>query len=68
VSAISRATGFGRIDRYAKSVAEEICLLVQVETAEALREVEAIAAVQGIDGIFIDPQGTEKIALQFGNT
>ena len=55
VSAISRATGFGRIDRYAKRVADELCLLVQVETGEALKEIEAIAAVQGIDGIFIGP-------------
>jgi 4-hydroxy-2-oxoheptanedioate aldolase len=30
-------------------------LLVQVETGEALKEIEAIAAVQGIDGIFIGP-------------
>jgi 4-hydroxy-2-oxoheptanedioate aldolase len=55
VSAISRATGFGRVDRYARRVAEELCLLVQVETGEALKEIEAIAAVEGIDGIFIGP-------------
>ena len=34
---------------------EELCLLVQVETAEALGEIEAIAAVDGIDGIFVGP-------------
>ena len=34
---------------------EELCLLVQVETAEALADIEAIAAVDGIDGIFVGP-------------
>ena len=33
----------------------ELCLLVQVETAEALADIEAIAAVDGIDGIFVGP-------------
>ena len=55
MSAITRATGFGRVDRYATRVIEELCLLVQVETGEALQEIAAIAAVQGIDGIFIGP-------------
>jgi 4-hydroxy-2-oxoheptanedioate aldolase len=34
---------------------EEICLLVQVETQAALDEIEAIASVDGVDGIFIGP-------------
>ena len=53
VSALTRATGFGRVDRYATSAAAELCLLVQVETVDALREIEAIAGVEGVDGIFI---------------
>jgi 4-hydroxy-2-oxoheptanedioate aldolase len=55
VSSLTRATRFGRIDRYAKSAAEELCLLVQIETGAGLRELEAIAAVGGVDGIFIGP-------------
>jgi len=55
VAALTRATGFGRVDRYATSAAGELCLLVQVETGDALRELEAIAAVEGVDGIFIGP-------------
>jgi 4-hydroxy-2-oxoheptanedioate aldolase len=34
---------------------EEICLLVQLETKDALQHLEAIAALDGIDGIFIGP-------------
>ena len=55
VSGSSRATRFGRVEGYARRAEEELCLLVQVETGEALAEIEAIAAVDGIDGIFIGP-------------
>jgi 4-hydroxy-2-oxoheptanedioate aldolase len=51
----SRATRFGRIPGYWQRAHEEICVLVQVETVEALGEIEAIAAVEGVDGIFIGP-------------
>ena len=51
----TRASNFGRTTDYAARAAEELCLLVQVETAEALAQIEAIAAIDGIDGIFIGP-------------
>jgi len=52
---VMRASNFGRIARYEARAADELCLLVQVETAEALDELEAIASVDGIDGVFIGP-------------
>ncbi|MFG1230273.1 4-hydroxy-2-oxoheptanedioate aldolase [Xanthobacter wiegelii] len=55
VSALTRATRFGRVKNYAREAARELCLLVQVETQEALDQIEAIAAVEGVDGIFIGP-------------
>ena len=55
VAGTTRATRFGRVKDYAKRVQEELCVLVQVETQEALDNIEAIAAVDGIDGIFIGP-------------
>ncbi|WP_422695976.1 aldolase/citrate lyase family protein [Cupriavidus necator] len=51
----TRASNFGRTSDYASRAADELCLLVQVETAEALDQIEAIAAIDGIDGIFIGP-------------
>ncbi|WP_420395414.1 HpcH/HpaI aldolase family protein [Nioella sp.] len=51
----TRATRYGAVKDYATRAHEEICLLVQVETAEALGQIEAIAAVEGVDGIFIGP-------------
>jgi len=55
VSALTRASRFGRIPNYAKACGDELCLLVQIETLEALDNLEAIAAVEGVDGIFIGP-------------
>ena len=55
VSAVTRATKFGRVEGYAKRAAQELCLLVQVETQEALDALEAIAAVDGVDGVFVGP-------------
>lgn len=55
VSALTRATRFGRVVDYMKSCEEEICVLVQVETQEALNEIGEIAAIDGVDGIFIGP-------------
>ena len=55
VAGITRATRYGLVEGYTANADSEICLLVQVETAEALNHIEAIAAVDGVDGIFIGP-------------
>ena len=51
----TRASRFQRIKDYAKKAASEICVLVQIESQEALDNIEAIAAVDGVDGLFIGP-------------
>ena len=55
VAGTTRATRFGRVKDYARRAHEEICLLVQVETQQALDNIEAICAVEGVDGVFIGP-------------
>jgi 4-hydroxy-2-oxoheptanedioate aldolase len=55
VAGTTRATRFGRVKDYAQRAHEEICLLVQVETQAALDSIEAICAVDGVDGVFIGP-------------
>ena len=55
VAGTTRATRFGRIKSYFKTATDEICVLVQVESREALGHIEAIAAIDGIDGVFIGP-------------
>jgi len=55
VAGTTRATRFGRIQGYAKRAHEELCVLVQVETKEAVDNIEAICAIEGVDGVFIGP-------------
>jgi 4-hydroxy-2-oxoheptanedioate aldolase len=55
VAGTTRATRFGRVKDYAKRAHEETCVLVQVETQEAVDAIESIAQVDGVDGIFIGP-------------
>ena len=55
VSGVSRATGFGEIAGYHKAARDQIAVLLQVETLQAIDQIEAIAAVPGVDGIFVGP-------------
>jgi len=40
---------------YLARAEEEICILVQIETPEAMGRVDEIAAVDGVDGVFFGP-------------
>ena len=51
----TRATAYGRIPDYAKRAAEEICVVVQIETPKAIAACTAIAQVEGVDCLFIGP-------------
>lgn len=64
---LSRASRFGRIKDYHTRAAQELCVLVQIETGEALKNIEAIAAVEGIDGIFIGPGDLSADLGHLGN-
>ncbi len=55
VAGTTRASRFGRVKDYAKRAHEELCVLVQVENQLGLDNLEAIASVEGIDGVFIGP-------------
>jgi len=55
VAGTTRATRFGRVQEYARRAHEEICVLVQVETQQALDNLEAICGIDGVDGVFIGP-------------
>jgi 4-hydroxy-2-oxoheptanedioate aldolase len=55
VSVAPRANRFGRVPNYHRRAHEQMCVLVQVETRAAVAEIESIATVDGVDGIFIGP-------------
>lgn len=54
-SSLARASRFAAIPDYPQTANAEICLLVQVETRAGLDALEEIAAVEGVDGVFIGP-------------
>jgi 4-hydroxy-2-oxoheptanedioate aldolase len=64
VAVTPRVTDYGRIKGYHSNAHLETCVLVQLETKAALNEIEAVAAVEGVDGIFIGPS---DLAAAFGH-
>ncbi|MBY6200335.1 HpcH/HpaI aldolase/citrate lyase family protein [Maritalea mobilis] len=54
-AAVARAGAYGNIPDYAASANDEICILVQAESRAAMADLEGIAAVDGVDGVFIGP-------------
>jgi 4-hydroxy-2-oxoheptanedioate aldolase len=67
VATTTRAGRFGRIKDYLKKANDEICVLVQVETKTALDNLESIAAVDGVDGVFIGPSDLAAALGHLGN-
>ena len=54
-TAVSRAAKWNRIPDYLHKANEEVCLIVQIETELGLKNVKDIAAVDGVDAVFIGP-------------
>jgi 4-hydroxy-2-oxoheptanedioate aldolase len=53
--ALARASQWNRIPNYLHEANDQMCLLVQIETRLGLKNLDAIAAVEGVDGVFIGP-------------
>lgn len=67
VSVATRAGRFGQAADYFSVANDEICVLVQVETREALAAIDEIAAVEGVDGVFIGPSDLAASLGHIGN-
>lgn len=67
VSVAARASRYGRVPGYLTKANEEICVLVQVETRQSLDAIEAIAKVEGVDGVFIGPSDLAASLGHLGN-
>jgi 4-hydroxy-2-oxoheptanedioate aldolase len=68
VAVAIRANRYGRIKDYVKRVHDELCLVVQLETRVALGNLEAIAAIDGVDGLFIGPSDLAADMGHIGNS
>jgi 4-hydroxy-2-oxoheptanedioate aldolase len=54
-TSMARAAHWNQVPGYLQQANDEICLIVQVETASAMANLEAIVAVDGVDAVFIGP-------------
>ncbi|MGF6573040.1 4-hydroxy-2-oxoheptanedioate aldolase [Paraburkholderia sp. GAS333] len=54
-SGLARASRWNRVPDYLTTAAEELCVLVQVESVQGMENLRAIAAVDGVDGVFFGP-------------
>ncbi len=54
-SALSRSARWNRVDGYLANANDHVSLFVQVESAEAVENAAEIAAVDGVDGVFVGP-------------
>ena len=55
MSGMSRGARFGTVPNYLKTADAGMGVIVQLETPQALAQLEAIATVEGVDAIFIGP-------------
>ena len=54
-SGLARSSRWSGYPNYLEEANDSVCLLVQVETTTALANLDEIAAVDGVDGVFIGP-------------
>jgi 4-hydroxy-2-oxoheptanedioate aldolase len=62
-----RASRFGRDTSYFAQANDRITMLVQIETQTGLDNLEAIAQVSGVDGVFIGPSDLAASLGHLGN-
>lgn len=55
VSIIQRANRYGRVADYHRDAANDICLVLQIESPEGVQAAADIAAVDGVDALFVGP-------------
>ncbi|PZM95846.1 MAG: 2-dehydro-3-deoxyglucarate aldolase [Actinobacteria bacterium] len=64
VSSQTRAGNWGRNKDYLHQARDQLCLIVQIESAKAVENVTSIARVSGVDALFV---GTADLAASLGH-
>lgn len=68
VAGTHRGSRFGTVANYLKNAASELCVIVQIETLAALAKLPEIAAVPGVDSIFVGPNDLAASMGHLGDT
>ncbi|MDF0546522.1 4-hydroxy-2-oxoheptanedioate aldolase [Sphingobium sp. H39-3-25] len=66
-SAIGRASRWNRRLDYLQIAAEEICLLLQIESVAGIENIDAIVRTPGVDGVFLGPSDLAAALGHLGN-
>lgn len=67
VAAMHRGSRYGAVNDYLGRANGEVCVAVQIETLAALERLEEIAAVPGVDSIFVGPGDLSASMGHLGN-
>ena len=67
VSVSQRGNRYGTAPDYLKIVDDNIAVMVQIESRGGLEAIDAIAAVDGVDGLFVGPQDLAAALGHLGN-
>jgi 2-keto-3-deoxy-L-rhamnonate aldolase RhmA len=67
VAAVHRGSRFGRAADYLKRANDQVAVIVQLETPEAIERLPEIAAVPGVDALFVGPGDLSASMGYIGN-
>ncbi len=67
VAAVHRASRYGAIGDYLQKANESVCVILQLETPEAIDNISEIASVEGVDALFIGPGDLSANMGHIGN-
>ncbi len=68
VAGCNRGNRFAHVPNYLKRANDEMCVIVQIETREAVTNVREIASVPGVDAVFIGPSDLAADMGHIGET
>ena len=68
VSVSQRSNRFGTVANYFRDINEQISVMVQIESRDGLAAAAEIAAVDGVDGIFIGPADMSAAVGHLGDS
>ena len=67
VSVAHRSNGYGTVVDYFRQINHNITVLVQIESQQGVDNLDAIAATDGVDGIFVGPGDLSAALGHLGN-
>ncbi len=67
VSVSQRGNRYGTVPDYLQQANDQVCVLVQIESRKGIAAAAEIAAVDGVDGIFVGPSDLAAALGRLGN-